>query len=269
MTADPSISVPGVLRRKLRLPEGRTVWCTSPAEASLMWREITGDGSYRRAARSLRPGDTVLDIGANIGLVSIAFASAQPDLRVIAVEPVPDTFHCLQANLDRYVAGSVAVRAAVAAGPGTRNLTYYPAAPGNSGLYADRQADDALTRTFMRNGGMDDESIDLLIEGLHEGHTISVPGTTVSELVRAYGIAHVAMLKIDVERAEMDVLRGVDRADWARIGAVVAEVHDEAGRLAEFGALLREAGMSPRVRQDPDLRGTNIYEVYADREESR
>ncbi|WP_436536054.1 FkbM family methyltransferase [Actinoplanes sp. HUAS TT8] len=256
-------------RRELRLPDGRAVWCTSPGEASLMWREATGDGFYRHAAQRLRPGDTVFDIGANVGLVSMMFAAAQPHLQVIAAEPVPDTFDCLEANLQRWVPGAVAVRTAVAAVAGERNLTYYPAAPGNSGLYADGPADDALTRTYMRNSGMDDEFIDLLVEGLHDGHELSVPVTTVSELIRAYDVGTVALLKVDVERAELDVVRGVDGADWPRIEAVVAEVHDEDDRLAEFCALLREAGLPARVRQDPGLRETGLYEVFAQREAGR
>ncbi|MFY1634824.1 FkbM family methyltransferase [Solwaraspora sp. WMMB335] len=257
--------LPTVGRRQLRLPDGRLVWCTRPGEASLMWREVSGDGFYRRAARQLRPDGVMFDIGANIGLVSIAVAAANPDVRIIAAEPVPDTFECLLANLGQYVLGGVAVRTAVAATAGAQPLTYYPDAPGNSSLYADRQADDALTRTFMRNGGVDEESIDLLIGGLHEGRTIEVPVTTVSGLFREYGVERVALLKVDVERAELDVLRGIEAADWPRIDAVVAEVHDEQGRLAEFCDLLAAAGLSVETRQDPSLGGTELYEVYGDR----
>ncbi|MEU4475713.1 FkbM family methyltransferase [Micromonospora sp. NPDC023888] len=252
-------------RRQLRLPDGRLVWCTRPAEALLVWREITGDGFYRRGARQLRPDGVVLDIGANVGLVSVALATEHPGVRIIAAEPVPDTFECLRANVDQHVPGGVAVRTAVAATAGRQRLTYYPEAPGNSGLYADRQADDGLTRTFLRNSGMDDEEIDSLVEGLHDGQTIEVPVTTVSGLLREHGVEHVALLKVDVERAELDVLRGIEAADWPRIDAVVAEVHDEQGRLAEFCGLLHAAGMSTWTRQDPSLSGTELYEVYGDR----
>ena len=60
------------------------------------------------------------------------------------------------------------------------------------------------------------------------------------------------LVKIDVERAELDVLRGIEDGDWARIGEVVLEVHeanvDGAVRLLEargFGTRLEtnDAGL--------------------------
>ncbi|WP_210571199.1 FkbM family methyltransferase [Streptomyces sp. GESEQ-4] len=260
-------AIPGAARQEVSLPDGRRVSCTSPAEALLIWREATGSGLYGLAARELRPHDTVLDIGANIGLVSIAFADAQRTLRIVAAEPVPDVFACLRDNITRHVPGATAVRTAVGAAPGVQDFTYYPAAPGNSGLYADRAADDALTRTFLRHGGLDEEAVEMMIDGLHDGRTIQVPVTTVSDLMSEQGLRSVALLKVDVERAELDVLRGVGAADWPRIGAVVAEVHDEGGRLTQLSDLLRDVGFSLRVRQDPALRGTELYEVYAYRAE--
>ncbi len=255
---------PGAARQEVNLPDGRRVSCTSPAEALLIWREATGSsGLYGLAARELRPHDTVLDIGANIGLVSIAFTDAQRTLRIVAAEPVPDVYACLRDNITRHVPGATAVRTAVGAARGVQDFTYYPAAPGNSGLYADRAADDALTRTFLRHGGLDEEAVDMMIDGLHDGRTIQVPVTTVSDLMSKHDLRSVALLKVDVERAELDVLRGVGAADWPGIGAVVAEVHDEGGRLAQLSELLRDVGFSLRVRQDPALRGTEMYEVYA------
>ena len=109
--------------RQVQLDDGRQVWCTRPAEARLLWRELSGDGSYRRAAAGLRDGDTVLDVGANIGLASLVFAAAAPNVRVIAAEPVPDLFACLERNLAGHVPSGRAVRLAVGAAPGALPFT--------------------------------------------------------------------------------------------------------------------------------------------------
>jgi FkbM family methyltransferase len=248
-----------------RLPDGRQVRCTSPAEAQLLWSEVSSEGFYRRAAARLTPGDVVVDVGANIGLASLGFADAQPEARLIALEPVPVLFACLEGNLAAHTRHGRAVRAAVGSEPGRRTLTYYPSAPGNSGLYADQAADDRTTRTFLRNRGLDEDSVELLLEGLHSGIPVEVEVTTVSDVLRDHGSPEVSLLKVDVERAEQDVLRGIRAGDWPRIHCVVAEVHDEDDGLRVFRSLLHDHGFGTEVRQDPALRGTELYEVLATR----
>ncbi len=66
--------------------------------------------------------------------------------------------------------------------------------------------------------------------------------------------ADVALLKIDVERAELDVLRGVAASDWRRVRSVAMEVHDVGGRVAAVTALLRAqpAGFDRVTAVQPD-----------------
>src|SRR5215207_1935581 len=46
-----------------------------------------------------KPGDVVLDVGAHVGLFTIRILTAEPQCRVIAVEPSPENFDCLQKNI--------------------------------------------------------------------------------------------------------------------------------------------------------------------------
>ncbi|MGK8524869.1 hypothetical protein ACRS6B_26525 [Nocardia asteroides] len=64
------------------------------------------------------------------------------------------------------------------------------------------------------------------------------------------------------------MLRGIADADWPRIRAVVAEVHDRDDRLAQCCELLRRQGLFARTRQDPSLIGTELHEIYAVRPEA-
>ncbi|MFX0573167.1 FkbM family methyltransferase [Nocardia nepalensis] len=253
--------------QQLRLDDGRTVTCTSPAEARMLWGETSSArGFYRRAAESLRPGDIALDIGANIGLTAMMFADTCPGIQVIAVEPVPMTFRCLDRNIAAHVPGGIALQIAVGATPGTRPFTWYPRATANSGFFADREADDEATRIYLRNCGLDDKAIALITTGLHDGVPLEVEVTTVSAILDEYcRDREIGLLKVDVERAELDVLRGITDADWRRIHAVVAEVHDLDGRLREVRELFDRHGIAAQIQQDPRLIGTEIYEVFATR----
>jgi hypothetical protein len=90
--------------------------------------------------------------------------------------------------------------------------------------------------------------------------------TTVSEVINEYGLEKVDLLKIDVERAELAVLRGVEARHWPRVAQVAAEAHAE--DLAAAAALLRAAGFDVEAVQDGALRGTSIWMLYCTRSSS-
>jgi acyl carrier protein len=70
-------------------------------------------------------------------------------------------------------------------------------------------------------------------------------------------------LKIDVEKAELDVLLGINDDDWPRIDRLLLEVHDLDGRLGTIENMLRQRGYGVETKQDKDLAGTCMYTVFA------
>src|SRR5262249_25889122 len=190
-----------------------------------------------------------------------------PGLRIIAVEPAPATAECLRRNLARYSPGAETVQAAVGAAPGRMTFTYYPKSPANSTLYADFDDTVRCGRRCMRNMGMPEEYLKVHDETLADTFGVFtesiVDVVTVDQLIARYQLNKVALLKIDVERAELDVLRGISEANWPRIGRVVAEVHDQDGRLDEVVRLLATHGLAPSAEQDPRCAGTNLHRVTA------
>jgi acyl carrier protein len=93
-----------------------------------------------------------------------------------------------------------------------------------------------------------------------------------SDVIREEGIERIDLLKIDVQHAELQVLRGIALEDWSKIKQVALEVHDAVGhasegRLAEIVCLLREQGFEVVAEQDQWLQGTDRHNVYAFRRE--
>jgi hypothetical protein len=88
----------------------------------------------------------------------------------------------------------------------------------------------------------------------------------------------VSLLKIDVERAELQVLAGMGADDWRMVDQVAMEAHAEAaacgggagmqGRLGEVQALLAGVGGFGHIHaeQDAQLARTTLYNVYATRQ---
>jgi FkbM family methyltransferase len=252
-------------RRMVCLPDGRPLACTSSAEALFLWRSLTAEGLYDGLAATLRPGDVVLDVGANIGLAAMKLFDRCPGIHLVAVEPARPTFACLQDNLARHVPGSRAVCTAVADTTRSQTLTYYPRAPANSSLYPDRRADERAKRVYLRNRGLPESSIERFVAHADEGVAMPVAVTTVSDLLCDLGLDRVDVLKIDVERAELEVLQGIAAHHWPAIRHAAVEVHDEEGRLDRCCELLERMGLQVSLTQDPGAEGTGLYEINARR----
>lgn len=76
----------------------------------------------------------------------------------------------------------------------------------------------------------------------------------------------ITLLKIDVERAEEQVLRGICEEDWTRVRQLAMEAHETGdGSVAAVRRLLEARGYRVEVDQDPALEGTPLFNLYATR----
>ncbi|MFI1913924.1 FkbM family methyltransferase [Nocardia sp. NPDC020380] len=264
----PSPHSPGALA-DVTLPDGRRIVAPNPQQAGFLWQSVSQDPYYGAGAAELTGGDVVLDIGANIGLTTLHFVAQAPGLRVIAAEPAAASYSALAVNLARHAPGCTAVHSAVGSVCGSGEFTYYPDSPANSTLHADFDDTVRVGHTYLGTMQLPAE-----IRAARERavvakfrHTVTtvVPITTISELLHRFRIDRVALLKIDVERAELEVAQGITAAHWRGIDRVVAEAHDVDGRVGQLVDLLAERGFRTEVEQDPAMAGTNLYMVSARR----
>jgi FkbM family methyltransferase len=176
-------------------------------------------------ARSLRPGDTFVDVGANLGYFSLLGARRVGGSgSVLALEPSAATRSRLTENLARNRATNVSVRPEAAS-----------AAPGRIPLFR-APWNDAESSTVRRDG--------LVLEA-------EVAAVPLYELIDDQQAASLRLVKIDVEGAEVEVLRGLEPLlPLAPEAEVVIEVHPDA--LASQGcsaedlvAILEPGGYRP------------------------
>lgn len=131
----------------------------------------------------LRPGDCVIDCGAHVGLFTLLASQAVGEYgKVIALEPNPATAAILRKNVEAAGARNVeVVQAAAAARRGSITLH---AGSGGASAYSSSVANIA------------------------SASDVTVDAITIDDLVRERNIDSVALLKIDVEGAELDVWKG-------------------------------------------------------------
>lgn len=283
------------------LPDGRRVRCVSKRDVAFLYREIFQEKCYLKHGVDLRPGDTVFDVGANIGLFTL-FAAERcgPDGKVYAFEPLPETFAALKHNVDALCSDDrmgtvVSSQVGVSDGSQTEaEFTYYASAAGWSSMEPDegevREAmSQYLDNALVSSSGLEDSwlaktgtflaryaprwlynlvKMTFINNMLRSRQTTKCRLLSVSEAIKMYGVQCVDLLKVDVERAELGVLMGVGLEDWPKIRQCALEVHDLDGeRLQAVCTLLQDVAHYPRVEveQDVDLKGTKLYNVYCRR----
>jgi FkbM family methyltransferase len=157
--------------------------------------------AYRQFIKEPRHG-VMVDIGANIGVVSLDWASRLPHVRIHAFEPHPATFAVLSEN--------------VAANHLEPRMTIRQQAVG-------REA-GTLTLRSVAEGSMSTTAYNSSNETIDEFTVSTVSLDEVIERCAADGT--VRLVKIDAEGAEADILEGARRETLGAIEQFVLEYHN-------------------------------------------
>ncbi len=162
------------------------LFLSRPTHAGLgdaIWRTETDH--YLTQTAVFRAGDTIIDIGAHVGVVSIYLAKQFPFVTVYAIEPDPLNYACLLRNIAlNGVANVVAINKAVA-GDGQPRTLYADAL---ESAWATLDAKLASSRYVLR--------------------TVQVDSITLDQLFQEYAIRHCRLLKMTALGAIQEILKG-------------------------------------------------------------
>ena len=172
---------------------------------------------------------------------------------------------CLKANIELHGVDARVFECGLSRESGTAEFTFYPANTVRSGFHVDLEVDRGTTKTYMLNSGFSERAADMYLGFLFKKTTFPCNLRTLSEIVDEERVARIDLLKIDAERSEREILAGIRPEHWGLIRQVVLEVQDEAGGLDEVVRLLVEQGFHVATEQDPLLKGTALFSVFATR----
>ena len=245
-------------------------------ETDFLYREIFVENAYLRHGIGLPAAPVVVDVGANIGMFSLLVAQRSRGARILAVEPVAELAHAASVNAELHGVDVTVLNCGLGSRTGEVAFCYYPNNTLMSGIYGDAEEDRAVLRSYLRTapggdmpGGDPAAQLDRLVDDRMRAQPRRCRLTTLTEVVAAHRIDRIDLLKIDVEKAESDVLAGIDQATWERIDQVVVEVHDLHGRLRAVLDQLAARGFDAVHEQDRRLALTPCHTVYARRPGAR
>jgi len=262
------------------LSNGLKIFYLNKEEVDFLYEEMP---LYFKHGIEVHEGDTIFDIGANIGLFTLFVCQlCNNNANIYAFEPIPVTFEVLQRNIQRFNPGKIKLfPCGLSQNSRTVTLAYYPNSTGWSTLYPDDSKEQraSMKKVVLENLHQAPSFIRWLrwlppflrslilnqkIEKAFQMEPVTCQLRTVSEIIREHGVQQIDLLKVDVERSELDVLLGIEEQDWPKIKQVVMEVHDLDGRVEKIMSLLKEHGLSEIiVEQEPFLKGYENFNLYA------
>lgn len=141
------------------------------------------DDAYNIEQIPFGPGDVVVDIGANIGIVSIYLAKRHPGLIIHAFEPLPPNYDRLISNLRLN---------------NVRNVVAHPLA-----ITQDGRAFEMIVHLASNPGGGTGYLANMNLPN-HSYYTVQ--STTLDRVFAEHKISRCRLLKIDCEGAEYEIL---------------------------------------------------------------
>ncbi|MBA4393861.1 MAG: hypothetical protein C0407_09945, partial [Desulfobacca sp.] len=194
----------GMLREELRntrreiktelfsegLPADIPVLTDSPEHDALGYDniEFKENGEYLILTKIVRPGDLIFDVGANKGHWSKLVLGMNPQTRIYAFEPVPETFAVLQKTLS----DSKALRFNLALSADDGEKPFY---------HWNDSSETGELSSFYRRPDVE-RSMQASVR------PIVVLSRTLDTFCQEHKVDQIDFLKIDTEGAELDVLRG-------------------------------------------------------------
>lgn len=143
------------------------------------------DPDLREALSLLGPEDTVIDLGANVGVYALRFAAAAK--RVIAVEANPETARILRRNADRNgLKIEIELCAAADKSGKVQDLVWFKGRPNMASIFY---------APFFRG----------------KTESVKVSTIAVDDLVDRLGLSSVKLVKMDIEGSEADAIRGMKK----------------------------------------------------------
>lgn len=171
---------------------------------------LTDESDYFLISKFLRAGDHFVDVGANIGIVSlIASRAVGPNGKVYAIEALPATRARLETNIELNNAGNIEV-IPIALSDRDGSVSFFASTDGNIG------------------------GSSLSSQG-SKAEAVTVPCRTMATLIADGIIAKCDVMKMDIEGAEILAIKGMTglfESEPPR--AVMIEVVE--GLLNQFGA---------------------------------
>lgn len=260
-----------------RLPNDLSVYHINKHETDFLYKEIFVERAYLKHGVTLDKNACVFDVGANIGLFTLFIKEECADATVHAFEPTPELHRIIKLNVNRYGQSVKVYQNGISDREGEATFTYYPDYSIMSGFHADADGDASVLSSGIRNQlakgnaklkEMPDELIAGIVQKkLANKKEFKCQLKTISSIVREHKVEQIDLLKIDAEKSEMAILKGIQENDWSKIRQMVLEVHS-VEEVKVIIPLLEQKGFEIKVEQEGQFENSGVFNCFAIRKQA-
>ena len=252
------------------LPNNMAIAHLNKNESDYLYREVFQLQAYIRHGITINDGDCILDVGANIGLFTLFAQQVARGTKIYSFEPTPLTFQTLSNNIRLYGSHVKLFNFGISDADKQATFTFFPRFSFLTGAYADPEIEKEVVKSYVisqqQADNIDQAQLDAeaneILEDRFATETFTANLRTLSGVIADEGIEKIDLLKINVEKSELDVLRGIEDRDWRKIKQISMEV-DVQENLDAILVLLAEKDFDYVVEQDIWLTETPLCYIYA------
>lgn len=263
-------------KKRYKLPNNMAIFQLNKNETDFMYKEIFMNKNYFKHGINIKDGDCVFDVGANIGMFTLFVNLVANNVRTYSFEPIPYTYDVLNSNAKLYCNNTKTYNCGLSDFEKTVAFTFYPKASVMSSCYGNQKDDkDVFVKSIYSDEDITQEDIGSIdkyygefIDDRFNSEIIDCQLRTVSSIIKENDVKEIDLLKIDVEKSELDVLNGIENDDWNKIKQIVIEVHDINNQVEKVSETLEKHCFKVIKESEPTLDDTGLYTVFGIRNEN-
>ncbi|MBJ04447.1 MAG: hypothetical protein CMP65_00905 [Flavobacteriales bacterium] len=262
--------------KKINLNDGLSIYCLKETEAIVLDDHIKG---YLKHGIKLKNNDTVIDIGANIGVLGLRLSKEFPKIKIHAFEPIPEIFSVLKKNtilsnndnFCSYMKG-------ISNKKDYLSFTYYPNSPALSTSKPEIWNEKKVSLSDAVRGNISSAAknfwwakyipkwLSPLIAKYLKANSKIIKSKVIclSDFIDEKNINQINLLKIDCEGEELNVLQGIKKKHWDLINNIVMEIFDVDDNLLNAKNILSKHGFKKIIlEKEKGFEKTKMVNIFA------
>ncbi|OUV54589.1 MAG: hypothetical protein CBC73_04235 [Flavobacteriales bacterium TMED113] len=264
------------IMKKTFLSDKTPIYCIIPTEALILDEHIKG---YLDHGIFVKENDTIIDVGANIGVLGIRLSKSFKSIYIHSFEPIPEIFNVLKKNSQISKNKNFKVyQKGIGHKSSKQKFTYFPNSPALSTAKPEMWKKNPKAFIKAVKGSIKNAPkkfwwaklipsflIPFIAKRLlKNSRKIVCEISTISKIIKEQNINEINLLKIDCEGFEWNVLMGIQQSDWRKIHSIVMEIHDVENRLNNTVKLLKKHGFKNiKTEKEKALKETKLINLYA------